>query len=82
MGIRWTINVSEETDRDLRVFLAERGTKKGDLSKFVEEAVQEWLYQLSVAEAQNRNADLSDEAATDLVDEAVAWARKRTKQAA
>lgn len=82
MSIRWTINVSEETDRDLRVFLAERGTKKGDLSKFVEEAVQEWLYQLSVTEAQNRNADLSDEAATDLADEAVAWARKRTKQAA
>lgn len=79
MGIRWTINISEETDRDLRVFLAERGTQKGYLSKFVEEAVQERLYQLSVMETQNRNTNLSDEAATDLADEAVAWARKHTK---
>jgi hypothetical protein len=82
MRIRWTINVSEETDRDLRVFLAERGTKKGDLSKFVEEAIQERLYQLAIAEAQARNAELGDEAAADLADEAVAWARKHKKQAA
>lgn len=81
MSIRWTINVSEETDRDLRVFLAERGTKKGDLSKFVEEAIQERLYQLTVTQVQDRNTDLSDEDAASLADEAVSWARKR-KQAA
>lgn len=82
MSTRWTINVSEETDRDLRVFLAERGTKKGDLSKFVEEAIRERLYQLTVAEAQARNAELGDEAADDLAEEAVAWARKHKEQAA
>ena len=81
MNIRWTINVSEETDRELRVFLAERGTKKGDLSRFVEEAIQERLYQLTVAEAQNRNTDLSDDDVTELADEAVSWARKHKQVA-
>ena len=37
---RWTVMVSKETDISLRSFLAQRGMKKGDLSKFIEEAVR------------------------------------------
>jgi hypothetical protein len=36
--IRWTVSVSKETDITVRSFLAQRGLKKGDLSKFIEES--------------------------------------------
>jgi predicted nucleic acid-binding protein len=36
---RWSVKVSKETDIALRSYLAERGGKKGDLSKFIERAV-------------------------------------------
>lgn len=39
--VRWNISVSADTDQALRVFLASRGGgKKGDLSRFIEEAVK------------------------------------------
>lgn len=72
---RWTIKVSAETDRSLRTFLAQRGLKKGALSTFVEEAVEERLYRLMVEEIQARNADLPEDELEDLVEEAVRWAR-------
>ena len=72
---RWTIKVSAETDRSLRTFLAQRGLKKGSLSAFVEEAVEERLYRLMVEEIQARNADLSEDELEDLVEEAVRWTR-------
>ena len=72
---RWTITVSTETDRSLRTFLAQRGMKKGALSAFVEEAVEERLYRLMVEEVQARNADLTGEELDALVEEAVNWAR-------
>ena len=37
--VRWNIKVSKETDLSLRTFLGARGMKKGDLSKFIEDAV-------------------------------------------
>jgi len=72
---RWTIKISAETDRSLRTYLAQRGLKKGALSTFVEEAVEERLYRLMVAEIQAQNADLSEDELEDLVEEAVRWAR-------
>jgi hypothetical protein len=36
----WNITVSEETDKRLRLFLAQIGGRKGDRSRFVEEAVK------------------------------------------
>jgi ribbon-helix-helix protein len=38
--VRWNIVVSEETDLSLRRHLGTRGMRKGDLSKFIEEAVR------------------------------------------
>ena len=73
---RWTIKVSAETDRSLRTFLAQRGMKKGSLSAFVEEAVEERLYRLMVEDIQARNADITDDELEDLVEEGVRWARK------
>jgi hypothetical protein len=37
---RWAIKVSKDTDISLRTYLARQGMKKGDLSKFIERAVQ------------------------------------------
>ena len=39
-AVRWTITASKETDLTLRTFLGAQGMKKGDLSKFIEEAVR------------------------------------------
>lgn len=72
---RWTIKVSAETDRSLRTFLAQRGMKKGALSAFVVEAVEERLHRLMVEEIQARNEDLPEGELQDLVEEAVRWAR-------
>ena len=37
---RWTVSVSRDTDIAVRSFLAQRGMKKGNLSKFIENAVK------------------------------------------
>ncbi len=39
-AVRWNIKVSKETDLTLRTYLGAQGMKKGDLSKFIEEAVR------------------------------------------
>ena len=54
-NVRWSIVVPEETDRALRSFLAWRGTKKGDISHFVQEAVQSRLFELTVDGIKERN---------------------------
>ena len=37
---RWSLKVSRETDEALRAYLGQTGGRKGDLSRFVQEAVQ------------------------------------------
>jgi hypothetical protein len=44
---RWTLTVSSDTDRRARRFLEEAG-RKGDLSRFVEDAVRSRLLELSL----------------------------------
>ena len=34
---RWNLSIQDETDRKVRVYLARKGLKKGDLSSFVED---------------------------------------------
>jgi len=75
VNTRWTIKVSQEIDRSLRIYLAEHGGRKGDLSRFVEEAVEERLYRLMLDDVQERNADLGEADAAALVDEALRWSR-------
>ena len=38
--VRWSLKVSRETDEALRAYLGRTGGRKGDLSKFVQQAVQ------------------------------------------
>lgn len=69
--VRWNLKVSRETDLSLRTFLGARGMKKGDLSKFVEEAVRRRIFGLTVQEVKARNADAAPEELQRLIDEAV-----------
>jgi len=73
---RWTVNVDSRTDIELRTYLAQRGMKKGDLSKFIEEAVKWRLLDLSMAEARAGFDDLPEDEFEALIDEAVTAARK------
>jgi Ribbon-helix-helix domain len=54
--VRWTVRVSKETDVAVRMFLAQRGMKKGDLAKFIEEAVCWRVLDQTVAQTKARNA--------------------------
>ena len=49
--VRWTVRVSRDTDVAVRMFLAQRGMKKGDLAKFIEEAVRWRVLELTSAQA-------------------------------
>ena len=75
--IRWNVAVSPDIDRSLRMFLASQGKgKKGDLSKFIEEAVRTQILDLTVQRAKAATAHMSETEVLALVDEAVDWARK------
>ena len=76
--IRWNVAVSADTDQSLRMFLASQGGgRKGDLSRFIEEAVQAHILELTAKQAKADNAHLSESELTEAVDEALQWARKR-----
>jgi Ribbon-helix-helix domain len=82
--VRWNIKVSKDTDLTLRAFLGSQGMKKGDLSKFIEEAVRWRVLQRTVQDIWERNADADPDEVERIVDEAVSEVRaeRRTKQKA
>ena len=67
---RWTVSVRPETDAALRAFIGARGGRKGDLSKFIEEAVLWRMLDEASAKAREGFTDLTDEQVQQLVDEA------------
>ncbi|MCX8017825.1 MAG: ribbon-helix-helix domain-containing protein [Rhodocyclaceae bacterium] len=69
--VRWTIKVSPETDLSLRGFLGAQGMKKGDLSKFVEDAVRWRMLDRTVQAVKDRNQDMPAEVLEAMIDEAV-----------
>ena len=70
-AVRWNIKVSKETDLALRTFLGARGMKKGDLSKFIEEAVRWRVFHRTVQDIKARNADTDPDELQGLIDDAV-----------
>lgn len=74
-SIRWTIKVSKGTDISLRSYLAQHGMKKGDLSKFVEEAVRWRVLDKIAAEVRERNSALSDDEIEVAISQALAVVR-------
>lgn len=73
---RWTVSVSKETDIAVRSFLAQRGLKKGDLSKFIEEAVRWRVLDQTISEVRGKFADLPAAEVEALIDEAVSSVRQ------
>jgi hypothetical protein len=70
-AVRWNIKVSKETDLTLRTFLGSQGMKKGDLSKFIEEAVRWRVFHRSVQDIKTRNADTDPDELQALIDDTV-----------
>jgi len=68
---RLTISWSKEADFALRSFLGAQGMKKGDISKFVEEAVRWRIFHQTVREARDAFADLPPADLQKMIDEAV-----------
>ena len=80
--VRWSIKVSKDTDLTLRTFLGAHGMKKGDLSKFIEEAVRRRVLQCTIQDIRARNAAADPDEIQRIVDEAVSEVRaeRRTKE--
>lgn len=76
METRWNIKVSEEVDRELRGYLDREGLERGALSRFVEEAVEERLFRLTVRGIKEINAGYPSGEIESAVDEAADEARR------
>lgn len=66
---RWSLKVSRDTDVALRTLLATRGGRKGDLSRFVEEAVNREVLRQTVSDIRSRNAGMDENEVARLVHE-------------
>jgi len=76
-SVLWNLAVSAETDQTLRMFLASQGGgRKGDLSRFIEEAVRAHILELSAEQAKESNLSVSEGDVIAAVDDALAWARR------
>jgi hypothetical protein len=71
-NIRWSVVVPEGTDRALRSYLARTGGKKGDLSRFVDDAVLARLFELTVEDVKERNRVQSQDKILEAIEEALA----------
>ncbi|HYN76714.1 MAG TPA: ribbon-helix-helix domain-containing protein [Lamprocystis sp. (in: g-proteobacteria)] len=76
----WTVTVSKDTDIAVRSLLAQRGMKKGDLSKFIEDAVRWRVFDQTLSETRAAFADLAPEALQDLINEATEAVRNVTRE--
>lgn len=74
-NVRWTVKISRDTDIAVRTFLARRGMKKGDLSKFIEEAVRWRVLDQTVAQTKSRNAKASPKDIDAAINEALVAVR-------
>lgn len=70
-NIRWSVLVPEATDRALRAYIARKGGKKDDISRFIDEAVQARLFELTVENVKKRNRACSQKEILEAIEEAV-----------
>jgi hypothetical protein len=81
-AVRWSVKVSKETDLTLRTFLGAQGMKKGDLSKFVEEAVRWRVFHCIVGDIKTRNAEIDPAELEHLITDAVREVRAERRAGA
>ncbi len=77
---RWTVSVPKETDTSLRCFLATRGMKKGDISKFIVDAVKWRVFEQTLAEVREQVADIPIDELQAIIDEATTAVRNEIRQ--
>ena len=65
----------EKTDRVVRTVLARTGGKKGDLSRFVDDAARRRVLDLTVRQIKDRNNGYDRREILDLIDDEVDAAR-------
>ncbi|MGE0486189.1 MAG: ribbon-helix-helix domain-containing protein [Gammaproteobacteria bacterium] len=70
-NVRWSIVVRDDVDKALRTYLGRHGMKKGDISQFVEEAVQSRLFELTVEGAKRRARQHSQDEMLEAINEAL-----------
>ena len=75
--IRWNLDIPEETDQNVRKYLGQMQGGENDLSRFVDQAVNQAMLMSSVEALWERNKDLSPESAQRLADAAVDEVRAR-----
>jgi hypothetical protein len=73
--VRWNIKVSKETDLSLRTYLGTQGMKKGDLSKFIEDAVRWRVFQHTVKDIKANNSGADPDELQRIIDNAVGEVR-------
>jgi hypothetical protein len=83
-AVRWNIKVSRETDLSLRTFLGAHRMKKGDLSKFIEQAVRAHVFHRAVQYIKARNAGTDPGELQSLIENTVRQVRaeRRAKRKA
>ncbi|MHB8247579.1 MAG: ribbon-helix-helix domain-containing protein [Acidithiobacillus sp.] len=75
--VRWNAAISASTDQSIHMFLPSHGSgRKGKLSRFIEEAIQAYILELTAEQAKSGNAGVGETDLTSMVDEAIHWARK------
>ena len=70
--VRWSLTIPESTDIALRTYLAGNGMKKGDISQFIDQAVQRQLAELIVERVKSRNQQYDQATILSDIDEALA----------
>ncbi|MDT8315439.1 ribbon-helix-helix domain-containing protein [Roseomonas mucosa] len=79
---RWSLIVSRETDEALRQVLAAQGrARKGELSRFVEDAVRARILEFEAAAAKHADARLEGTEVADAIGGALGSARRRRGRA-
>jgi hypothetical protein len=74
---RLTITWSKRADLALRSYLGSQGMKKGDLSKFIEEAVRWRIFHQTIQHTRGAFADVSPKELQKMIDQGVDEVRAR-----
>lgn len=74
--IRWTVRVSPEIDQAVRAYLGGRRSRRGDLSRLIEEALRAQIFEKSVERVKQRTARVGYKQLKTIVREAIQYARR------
>lgn len=74
--VTWSLTVSDDVDKALRTFLDRQNDSASNFSQFVEEAVKERLFYLTVEQVKTRNSRYDQNEIMKVVEEAVDWTRE------